>query len=157
MTPPWLESQGQPLPLSESAVMKVQRWRSLSWNSDDGCLSQSSQSCDQTFSTPSKRHSPDGLMFATAAVRYDGQFEAPPVPHDAGHLRIQPPHEHTATHTSAESVCTLLKLKLYWNNKVQYGETTSVKLTCLLTQWWGVCRPDWTSYRWRSLRKQFTI
>lgn len=39
-------------------------------------------------------HSPDVWLLLTAGVLR--RSEAPPLPHGAGHLRVQPPHEHTA-------------------------------------------------------------
>lgn len=39
-------------------------------------------------------HSPDvRLLLAAGVLR---RSEAPPLPHGAGHVRVQPPHEHTA-------------------------------------------------------------
>ena len=46
--------------------------------------------------------SPDALMFEAAGVSHSWLLEAPPLPHDAGHVGVEPPHKHTATHGSRD-------------------------------------------------------
>lgn len=140
-SPVWLESWVQPLPPplppSEAAEQTVRWWRSLSWNNTEYKQTGRPETMFISSCTSVGARSPDVLLCAAVGFRCGGQFEATPLPHGAGHLRVQPPHEHTATHKNTHNQNTRGKIiRLSQRQKDHLGDYLSPDTVMRCLQSW---------------------